>query len=238
MPRTLAYTRRVAVLAAVLILCALCLSACSSSAESEQRKAFIAFLNTVLERQSPVVPELTRETRKTFEEYADQYGIIETFNKNMVTVIRDSTQVMGLKISDSVSDLMRQKDDIAASKKDVHALVQKLRKNLDTANSAKAALKQPEDVQKVYGTVFQKFVTRRGESALNAFSSMEKALSAASGLLDFIDSHSEDLEVSGRSVSVKNPAVESELLQHTTAITDATTELLNAHNDFRAAMRP
>jgi len=163
----------------IMLALILALSGCGDK-EPAQRKAFIDFLQTrILNLQTIAVPQLTDKERKDFGKYSDDYGLITDFHSQMNEEMNGSLGPVFASLNETVTvdKLLEKRDELqkmAESSKNWREKLVVLRKQADTRH---AALKQPDDLKKVYDQAYEKVVVQPSAVAEQAFTLLPKVLS-------------------------------------------------------------
>lgn len=152
------WSRWFAPLAAILMVVSL--SGCFDK-EGDQRKAFVDFLQNTVMRSGERLPTLTADQKKQFGPLVSDYAILYGFAQQVNQAMDD-----GMKpVVDSVNsirvpqDYMTQRDALRNANGSLNVLGQQVQNAKMQADSARATLKQPDDLKTVYDQVYQKVVT-------------------------------------------------------------------------------
>ena len=190
----------------------LALSACGPS-EPDQRKAFIAFLQTeVLPRPGARVPQPNAEKQKTFGDYAGHYAVITRFHERMnASVATPMQQAMSNGVPRSIAEVVSRKADLAA----VRAGFGKMRTALDEAVAAtdaeRAALKQPDDLRAVYASVYDKLVVQPVSVFRDIFPPTDEAFAAILAMAELVEGNRQAIKLNGSQLEVTNPALRAKV---------------------------
>jgi hypothetical protein len=204
--------RRVAGFAA-LILLAIGLSACGDN-EADQRKAFIAFLQTrIVDKSGVHIPRPTADEAKSFGSYAAHYSVITDFidNPEMAGIGKTIEQVMQKVSIGTVQDFV----DHRAEFKTVTDDMRKLRETIDSkqakTDAARFALKQPDDLKAVYDKVFDRVVDAPVRGFNEVLPIVDEIATASLKLGDYIDANRSKVTMSGKSVGGKDAQTAKDL---------------------------
>lgn len=191
---------------------ALLLTGCGSS-DADQRKAFVAFLQTrVLDKPGMHVPQLTPDERASFGRYADDYAIITDFNKTMTeSVSPKMNAAMNVGSISSLDELVAQRSRMQTVKSSMGAMATVLRDDIAQADAAHAKLAQPAEVKAVYDKAYDRLVTKPAEAFGGIVPVTNTILGQAIELSDYIQSHRAAVQLSGSTVQTADPAVRSAL---------------------------
>jgi hypothetical protein len=183
----------------IMLALILALSGCGDK-EPAQRKAFIDFLQTrILNLQTIAVPHLTEKERKDFGKYSDDYGLITDFHSQMNEEMNGSLGPVFASLNETVTvdKLLEKRDELqkmAESSKNWREKLVVLRKQSDTRH---AALKQPDDLKKVYDQAYEKVVVQPSAVAEQAFTLLPKVLTLVVAKADFIKAQGKNVTISG-----------------------------------------
>lgn len=186
----------------------LALATCGPS-EPDQRKAFIAFLQSeVLPRPGARVPNPNAEKLKTFGDYAGHYAVITRFHERMnASVATPMQQAMTNGVPRSIAEVVARKADLAA----VRAGFGTMRTALDEAMAAteaeRAALKQPDDLRAVYTSVYDKLVTQPVSVFREIFPPTDEAFAAILAMAELVEGNRQAIKLNGSQLEVTNPAL-------------------------------
>jgi hypothetical protein len=204
--------RRVANLA-VLLLFAAGLGACGDN-EPEQRKAFIAFLQTrIVDRPGVRVPRLTDEEVKTFGPYVGHFNVMRGFTDNpeMTDIAKQMQQVTQRVSITSMQDLVDNRGALRSVKDDLGKLTEAMNRELAKTNAERAALKQPDDLKAVYDKAFEKNVLAPGRSFSETVPMVIDIAEAGVKLGDYVDANRGKVTLQGKTVTGKDTKTVREL---------------------------
>ncbi|WP_058910536.1 DUF3053 domain-containing protein [Entomohabitans teleogrylli] len=152
-------SRWFAPLAAILMVVSL--SGCFDK-EGDQRKAFIDFLQNTVMRSGERLPTLTTDQKKQFGPFVSDYAILYGYSQQINQAV-DS----GLKpVVDSVNsirvpqDYVTQREPLSQANGALGVLSQQIQNAKMQADSARATLKQNDELKAVYDQVYQKVVVQ------------------------------------------------------------------------------
>ncbi|WP_413534345.1 DUF3053 domain-containing protein [Rahnella inusitata] len=190
----------------MLLMMIFAVSGCGDK-EPAQRKAFIDFLQSrILDKQVLAVPQLSEAEKKQFGDYSKDYAIITGFHHQMNTEL-DSSLVpvfAGMNGVNSVNALVEQRDDLkkmADSSQNWKEKIITLRTQADTQH---AALKQPDDLKKVYDQAYEKTVVKPSEITEQVFELLPQVLNLIVAKADFIKSQGKDVTITGNRLQFSN----------------------------------
>ncbi|TCR61245.1 DUF3053 family protein [Bosea sp. BK604] len=221
----------------IALLAGLLLAACSPS-EADQRKAFIAFLQTdVLSKPGVRLPRPDAEKQKSFGEYAAHYAIIPRFHDRMnESVAKPMQQALAGAMPRSIEEVVNRKADLAA----VRAGFVKMREALDAATAEadkeRAALKQPEDLAPVYGQAYAKLVTQPVGTFREVFPITDETFGTILALADLIEANKAVIKFSGPQIQISNPAVQAKVQAALNAMNAKQQAMNAAQQKLRSAM--
>jgi hypothetical protein len=190
------------------IVITMALAACSPS-ESDQRKAFIAFLQAeVLAKQGVRLPKPDAEKQKSFGDYAGHYAVITRFHERMdASVAKPMQENLAKSMPRSIEEVVARKADIAAVRTGFTGMRGALEQTLATAATEKAALKQPEDLATVYTAAYDKLVIQPGTTFKEVFPTADDAFGAILALADLIEANRGAIKLSGSQMEISNAAL-------------------------------
>ena len=155
--RSGAFSRWLAPFIALLVVFQL--TACGDK-EPEQRKAFIDYLQNTVMRSGQNLPSLSEDQKQRFGNYANDYGIILSFSRQMKGAVDGSFVPVVNAIGQvrTPQDYITQRGALQQAASTLSLLNAQLRDS--KADTAMAALKQPDDLKAVYSQVYSTVVTQ------------------------------------------------------------------------------
>ncbi len=206
------FTRRGFALAGITVL-AVFLSGCGDN-EPEQRKAFIAFLQTrIVDKAGVHVPQLTDDEKNSFGPYVDHFAVITAFTDNpemMATGAKMQTITQRVSLN-SIQDLVDHRADLKSVSDDLAKVQETMNRELAKSTAARTALKQPDDLKAVFDKAFEKDVAAPVRAFNETFPIVADIAAAGIKLGDYVDSHRSKVTMSGRSVGGEDPQTAKEL---------------------------
>jgi hypothetical protein len=195
--------------AAVLVI-AFCIAGCDS--EPTQRKAFIEFLQTrIVDKPGVHVPKPTAEQTAAFGPYAKHYEVITEFHAGLDQVVTKPLQRALEAAPRSLDQLAARRTEIAEIRGGMAGLRAALDNQLATADAARAALKQPDDLKPVYDAAYDRNVTQPARAFAEIFPDVDEATKAILTLADFLDKNSAKIKISGSMLQVADPSLQPQL---------------------------
>ncbi|KPX06690.1 DUF3053 domain-containing protein [Pseudomonas syringae pv. coryli] len=185
--------------------------------EPEQRTAFTQFLQTrIVDKPGVHVPKLTDEEKKTFGDYTSHYAVISDFGAGMDSAVQPLAGLMQKGSFHSVSDVIQRRADLAAVQTGLDEVGEKLTIEQGKADAARAKLKQPEDLKVVYDKAYDRTVSVPANTFREVLPQIKGTFSSglkSSGLkvADYVDAHKSQIDISGSTITVKDPVVQTEL---------------------------
>ena len=181
--------------------------------EPKQRKAFIEFLQTrIVDKPGVHVPHLSDDQAKSFGDYAKQYAIITGFNGKLDASVGGPTQqALQHGMPSSLEDVLSRRGDLAVLRDGMTKVRNTLQQELDAADAAHAALKQPDDLMHVFDAAYAKDVTAPAQAFFAIFPDVIAAEDAALALADFIAQHRGVVKIQGSQIQVSDPRVQQQL---------------------------
>lgn len=202
--------RRPFALIAIVLLTAF-VAGCND--EPAQRKAFIEFLQTrIIDKPGLHVPHLTQDEAAKFGDYAKQYAIITEFNDGLdKSVAQPMTEAINRGAISSLNDVVTRHADFIAARDGITKLRDAIDKQLAAADTAHAALKQPDDLKPVFDKAYDRDVTTPAKAFEDIFPDLSQALTAIVDLGDFIDQHKDKVSIVGNQLQTSDPALRPQL---------------------------
>jgi Protein of unknown function (DUF3053) len=156
---TTRYSRWLAPLLALLVVFQL--TACGDK-EPKQRKAFIDYLQNTVMRSGIKLPTLSEDQKQKFGPYVSDYAILVNFSQQLSKSVEASltpaiAQINEIRVA---QDYLNKRDVLQQSAGALNLLVQQIRTAKMQADSAVAALKQPNDLKMVFNKVVDNVVTQ------------------------------------------------------------------------------
>ncbi len=232
-----AFSRRAAVFAALAF--GFALAACGDS-EADQRKAFIAFLQTYIVNKPGVhVPRPTDADIKAFGPYAAHYAVIVDFTSNpqMMGIGGKMAEVTQKTSIHSIDELVAHRAEIKSVGADLNALREAMNREYAKAQAARAALQQPDDLKAVFDKAFERDIAAPA-AAFNEAIPVAVDIAAVSGKLgDYIDTHRDKVVVSGTSVGGRDAQTSKELAAFLKALSAAGAKFQGAQQRLHDALQ-
>lgn len=198
-------TRRAALVG--VLLAAVGLAGCGDK-EPEQRKAFIEFLQKrVIDNRTIANPVLTEKERDAVGPYAAHYQVILDFHSGMddvVNPLKDNSlnQKLG-----SMSGLQNNWKEIGNARVTLGKLPEAMDIQVEKAKTARAALKQPDDLKTVYDQAFDKKVVITADIIRKYLAMQDQALLSAEELGRFLDENKDKFTLTGATIQVNDQSV-------------------------------
>lgn len=191
---------------------ALLLAGCGDD-EPTQRKAFIEFLQTrIVDKPGVHVPHLSDEQVKSFGDYAKQYAVITDFNAKLdASVAGPMQQALQHGMPSSLEDVLTRRGDLAALRDGMTKVRDTLQQQLAAADAAHAALKQPDDLKRVFDAAYAKDVTAPAQAFFDIFPDVIAAQDGALAVADFIVEHRGIVKIQGSQMQVGDPHIQQQL---------------------------
>ncbi|GKW21376.1 hypothetical protein PEC302107_31050 [Pectobacterium araliae] len=188
----------------LVILAALQLAACGDS-EADQRKAFVAFLQSVQSQQDGKLPTLTEEQKKNFGNFANDYAILTTFSQQFHQAVSGSLtpmlgQVSRIRVP---KDYLTQRDALRQSVGTMSLLAQHIQAAKAQADNAHRALKQPEEVQIPYERLYASTVIQPSNVLLPVIPSATSFAQSLIQVGDFLQAQGDQAVFNGASVQFR-----------------------------------
>lgn len=214
----------------------LLLAACGDK-EPEQRAAFTQFLQTrIIDKPGVRVPQLTAEEKKSFGDYAAHYAVITDFNSGMDASVKPLNSLMQKGGMRTLSDIVARRDDLKTVQTALNDMGVALKEQQGKADAARAQLKQPDDLKAVYAKAYEKTVTLPADTFRSVLPQINATFDSSLKIADYVAQHQKEIQISGSTVQVSDPAVQKEL---NTMLQDLNTQARNvqqAHTRLQAVM--
>ena len=222
--------RRLAIFA--VLLATFALAGCSK--EPEQRKAFMTFLQTrIIDKKGGGMPILNAQDKKDFGVYADHYQVMFAFNAEMHQASKSFNDVNGLQRRlGNAKGLQDNWQEIASLRAEFPKIGQALTSALQKAQTARDALKQPDDLKAVYDQAFNKTVTAPAQAFQSLLQPMEKTFQALEDMGRFLSDNRSNVKISGMVVETEDPALLAQFQQLQQKSQDEANGLIAAEKAF------
>jgi hypothetical protein len=219
--------------AAAFAFLAIFLAGCDD--EPAERKAFIEFLQTrIIDKSGLHVPHLTPEEAKSFGPYAQQYAIITDFNDGLDrSVAKPMAEAIDRGAIHSLDEVVTRHADFVAARDGIAQLRAAIDKQLAAADTAHAALKQPDDLKPVFDKACERDVTIPAKAFSDISPDLSQALAAIVDLGDFIQQHKDKITIAGAQLQTSDPALQPQL----SALVNALVAKNEAINKAQAHLR-
>lgn len=179
------------------------LTACGDK-EAEQRKAFIDYLQNTVMRSGQNLPTLSEDQRQKFGNYANDYGIIVTFSRQLKQSINDGlapavNTIAQIRVP---QDYLQQKGALQQAAGSLNGVTQQIQAAKATADTAQAALKQPDDLKAVYNKVYAQDVTQPANALLPVVPSLAGFTQDIAAVGDFLSQQGTQVAFANGSVQL------------------------------------
>lgn len=143
------------------VLLVLQLTACGDK-EGEQRKAFIDFLQNTVMRSGEHLPSLSENQKQSFGPFTGDYAILYGFSQQANKAVDQGMRpvVDELSAIHVPQDYLSRHDSLAQANSALTVATQQLETAKMQADKSKSALKQNDDLKKVFDTAYDKVVTQ------------------------------------------------------------------------------
>lgn len=205
-------SRRGFALAGVVLL-ALSAAGCGDN-EPEQRKAFIAFLQTrIVDKPGVHVPKLTDDEATAFGPYVAQFNVISNFTNNpeMESVGKQMQQATQSVSISTIQQLVDNRATLRSVKEDLGKMTVAMNSALANTLKERDALKQPDDLKRVYDKAFEKDVLAPVRGFNETVPLVVGIAEAGLKLADYIDANRSKVIIQGRNVGGKDPKTAQEV---------------------------
>ena len=194
--------------AIIFAIAASLLAACGDP-EPEQRKAFIAFLQTrILDKPGVHVPQLTPDETTAFGPYALGYAVITDFNHVLnQSVSPKLTAAMATGSIGAFSDLVAKRGAMEAARATMHDMAAALGDDIAHADAAHAALRQPPEVKAVFDKAYDRLVKVPAATLRDVAPVAEQTFTDALELAAFLDEHKTQIVASGATLQTSSASL-------------------------------
>lgn len=228
---------RIAVVLSLGLL-AFSLSACGSSEESE-RKAFIEFLQTRINKHSGVrVPKLTEADKEKFGPYAADYQLIIQYNDDageiMKPVMESASSLSGMR---SPSDVLNKRALITAVRTKLQEQNKKYVERKAKLEADHAALKHPEDLKVVFEAAYNHVITEPGSLMTRTFSNLDKLLATYEDFGAVLEKNKDKIKMSGLSFEAEDQQVIDEINSKVAEVQKASNEVMKLQGEYLKMIR-
>jgi DUF3053 family protein len=206
--------------------------------EPTQRKAFITFLqNRIIDKPGLHVPHLTQEEAASFGDYAKQYAIITDFNDGLdKSIYQPMAAAINRGAIHSIDDVVTRHADFIAARDGISKLHDAIEKQLAAADTAHAALKQPDDLKPVYDKAYERDVAIPAKAFDDIFPDLSEALTSVVDLGDFIEKHKDKVSFVGNQLQTSDPALQPQLQAMIDALLAKNEAIQKAQEHLRLVM--
>lgn len=214
------------------------LTACGDK-EPEQRKAFIDYLHNTVMRSGVHIPTLSEDQKQKFGTYVSDYAILVGFSQQLSKSVEASLTPTLEQINQihTAQDYIAKRDTLQQSLGALNLLGQQIQSAKLQADSARAALKQPDDLKAVYSQVYDKIVTTPSNSLMPVIPTTSSFVQELVQVGDF-------LQAQGNQVSFNNGGVQfrtqQQVAQYNTMMSNLVAkqqDWLNAQKTVQAVMQ-
>jgi len=205
--------------------------------ETDQRKAFIRFLQDINGKTGVHYLVPTPADEKAFGPYLQQYAMILDFNKDMKSRMDEFVaQIIRLGYGPTstprtIEQMAAAPQDLVVARDAVGKMEQGIEMRLAKINAERTALKQPDDLKAMYDKTFEKLVTAPALAMEKSAKAFDVAIDASIKLADYINSHRNKLAVSGMQIQAKDQRTLDELRPLLKARQDAGERFLAAQRN-------
>lgn len=202
---------RLFALAAVFFL-ALATAGCLDN-EPQQRRAFIAFLQTrIIDKPGLHIPIMSDKDIADLGPYADHYRVMNGFHHNVdASIAKDLATAMQIGSPRSLEDLRNHREVLPVLKSGISRMKDELDKAEAEADAKHKALKQPPDLKAVYDIAYDRMVTNSAAVFREIGPIITGSLPAIEALAAYLDEHRDTISFRAGSPVVTDPAVRTKL---------------------------
>jgi Protein of unknown function (DUF3053) len=230
-------TRRLA-FAVVAAMFAGALAACGGPNEADQAKALQEFLQTrILDKKGIHMPKPNEEQKAKFGRFAADYDVIVKFNDTMSDAMGEKLPgIMRQGNITSVSQLVARRADVAAAREALSGVSATMQGALETANTAKSKLTQPEPLQAVYDQAYARLVTEPAAVTGKIWPELDKALGLTVSFADFLAANKDKFQFNGSMATTRDAKLLAEFNTHVEGMRVAAQGINQAQSDMRKLM--
>jgi chromosome condensin MukBEF ATPase and DNA-binding subunit MukB len=214
------------------------LTACGDK-EPEQRKAFIEYLQNTVMRSGVKIPTLSEDQKQKFGNYAGDYAILVSFSQQLSKSV-DSSLTPALDQVNQIrtaQDYMSKRDMLQQSIGALNLLGQQIQSAKSQADTARAALKQPDDLKVVYNQAYDKIVTAPANALMPTIPTMASFIQDLVQVGDFLQAQGTQVSFNNGGVQFRTP---QQVTQYNTMMSSLVTkqqDLLNAQKTVLGVMQ-
>ncbi|CAI1903042.1 DUF3053 domain-containing protein [Serratia proteamaculans] len=223
------FTRWLAPVLALLVV--MQLTACGDK-EPEQRKAFIDYIQNTVMRSGAKIPTLSEDQKQKFGNYAGDYAILVGFSQQLSKSLDASLTPALDQINQirTAQDYMSKRDTLQQSVGALNLLGQQIQSAKSQADTARAALKQPDDLKAVYNQAYDKIVTGPANALMPVIPTTASFVQDLVQVGDF-------LRTQGNQVSFNNNGVQFRTSQQATQYNTMMSSLVAKQQDLLNAQK-
>ena len=188
----------------LLVLCALFTGACRKQ-EQEQRKAFIEFLETEVMAAGTDGVQMSDAVRKKVGSYSRHFDVIATYSKELGDI---NARLTGEKTRIAAYGPVSM-DKLRSERARIEQLVaafSRTSQQIDAvktkADAAKAALKQPEDVQAAFNRAYAKEVSEYAAASQALYAVQKDFYAEALRMSVFLENHKDKIQFKNKTVTI------------------------------------
>jgi hypothetical protein len=215
--------------AMLMLVLALPLSACGPS-EPQQRQTFIDFLKARIVNIPGIrLPVPTDEERKSWGPYAAHYNVIvdgyHAIDRSTRAALEEINSLnAGVRL---IGSLIGKRDEVVRVRNGAEGLPSTLKRQLEIAGAARAALPpQPDDLKPVYDAAYERTVSGFAAIWMSTAPALQRTLTSYLDMLDFLEQHKNGVTVNGAMITPNDP----KLVPQLTSLMKAIEQTLAASN--------
>ena len=162
--------------------------------------------------------------------------MITDFNSGMDASVKPLNSLMQKGGMRTLSDIVARRDDLKTVQTALNDMGTALKEQQGKADAARAQLKQPDDLKAVYAKAYEKTVTLPADTFRSVLPQINATFDSSLKIADYVAQHQKEIQISGSTVQVSDPAVQKEL---NTMLQDLNTQARNvqqAHTRLQAVM--
>jgi hypothetical protein len=188
------------------------LAACGDH-EAERAQAFAKFLqDRILDRPGVHIPILSAEERDAIGHFEADFAILKGFNDDLSASVRSFADALHpAPINVQPLDLPKYRPDLVKAREFFPAAAAGVDSALAKAQSARAALKQPDAVKAKYDAAFEQIVMRPANALRDLIPLAIPAMDAEIAIADFMEAHKADFKAVGGQLQTSKPNLRKQL---------------------------
>lgn len=220
----------------VFVVIAATVIACGDN-EPEQRKAFIAFLQTrVIDRPGVRIPNPSADEIKSIGPYHAHFKVITDFTGDPALTAMAAKMSSGLPNLTNIQGVIDHRDTLRKTGAEMGDLMRVMNDKYAATQKERDALKQPDDLKPVYDKAFDKTVTAPVNGFREAVPIAQAILEAVGKLSDYVVSHKDAVRITGGQLQPTSARAQAELTPLVNAVTAQGAKFNEAQRKLRIVL--